>query len=453
MPRALIVILLLPFALAAEDAPPPLEDPAPPAVEAAAPDDDGAADPAAAPAGVLVLDAATAAGIARANADRVLAAQAGRAATQAEARARFGQLLPQVRADAGYTRYEDGAPPVGGTGNVFLGDSDDRYTAGAELEQLLWSFGRVTGTLNAREALDRLSGADLLQAERDAAYRARIAVANVQLAAAQLGVATERVDQRRSELEDSQDRLAVGAVPELDVREARIVLITARNQQRAATAALERAYHELATALAIEDRELEVAAPLERVVGLEQLLDLARANIAGGPELDALRAQADLAAADRASERGGALPELYAVGAWRSEGPEVDDQDDGWRVGLSVSWSLYDGGSTWARVEAARNDRRRLVRLSDQQTRERLRQFDDVGSDLSSLDERIAEEEVAVELAAENYEDARDRYREGVIDRVRLGEANLQVTLARLRLIDLLHQEVTAAYLLMRLAE
>ena len=433
------IVLLVPVLLGAAEAEPAAEaDGAAVAVETAT-------DP-------LVLDAEAAARLARANADRVLAAQAGRAATRAEARARLGALLPQVRADAGYTRYEESAPPVSG-GDLVLEDNHDDYTAGLQVDQLLWSFGRVTGTLDAREALDRLAGSDERLAERDAAWRARNAVAAVQLAAARLEVARGRVGQRQSELEDAEDRFAVGAVPELDVREARIELITNRTAQGAAEAALERARHELATAVAVSGRPLAVAGDLERPSDLGLLLDAAEQNISAGPELEVLEAQADLSAAEHAIQRGRALPEFSAFGAWRSQGPEVDDQQDQWRVGLSVSWSLYDGGTTWALAEAARRDRLRLAHLGDAEVRERLRILADVRTDLDSLATRITEATEAVELAAENYADARERYREGVIDRVRLGDANLQITLARLRLIDLVYEEVLAAYQLMRLAE
>lgn len=440
----LLPLLATVFAGAQEaPSPQPVEPEVAPAVDAEAP-------PASGP---LVLDAERAAALARANTERVLAAHAGRAATLAESRARFGQLLPQVRADANYTYYEDSAPPTTGGGDFDLSDNHDRYDAGAQLEQLLWSFGRIDGTLEARGALEQLSAAELLEAERDAAYRARLAVAEVQVEMARLTVARERLEQRQSELEDAEDRFAVGAVAELDVREARIVLIAARNAVRAAVADLARARNELAAAVAIHDRELVVSEEPATIDGIETLIATARTNIAEGPEIASLRAQAALRAADREVERGRALPELSAFGAWRSEGPEVDDQDGQWRVGLSVTWNIYDGGTTWARAAAARADTIRLRRLSEDLARERLRQFDDAVAELETLSERIAAEREAVALAQENYEDARDRYREGVIDRIRLGEANLQITLARLRLIDLRHLEVRAATLLQRLAE
>ncbi len=401
----------------------------------------------------LVLAVESAAELARNHADRVLAARAARAATMADARARVAVVYPQLSANAGYTRYE-GLAAAGIPDKAFsTDDSRDEYAASARLEQLLWSFGRIEAALDARTALGHLAGSDLLLAERDAAYRARLAVAQVQLTQAQRWVAAQRVKQRLSELADAEDRRAVGTVTALDVRETRITLLQAQNALRAADTAIERAYNELVTAIAIEDRVVVVEEDLDRPVDMGLLIAAARDNLAAGPEVEALRAQVTLSDAERAEQRGLALPELRAFGAWRTDGPELDDQSDEWQLGLNISWNIYDGGATYARAESAARNRVRLSRLADDQTRERLRQFDDIRAQLDSLSARISAEEEAVQLAEDNYQDARAQYREGIIDRIRVGEANLQITVARLRLLDLIYEEAIAAYQLMRLAE
>jgi len=406
-----------------------------------------------APRAPMELTAERAATIARHHADRVQAARAGDAAARAEGRARVGPLLPQVSLHAGYTRFEGVSEPDSLAPDVDFDESYDHYGASARVEQLVWSFGRIQAALDARRALGTQGAAELRLAERDAAWRARRAVAGVQHAKALRWVAEERVAQRESELADAEDRHAVGAVSMLDVRESRLQLIEARNALIAAGLAVTQAHHELSAALALEDRELLVPGDLARPLDLGPLIEAARGNIAGGPEIAALRARSELSSAERAERRGEALPEVQVFGEWRTDGNELDDQEDQWQVGLSLSWSAFDGGSDWARSEAAARERVRLIRLSDEAARERLRQYDDLAAGIESLGPRIAAAEEAVELAEANYEDARDRYRQGVIDRVRLGQSNLEITEARLRLVNLVFREATAAYDLMRLAE
>ena len=440
--RCVIVLAILSAAvpLWAEDAEPTAVTPSPGQVA-----DD--------PEGPLRLTPDQAGAIARDNADRVESARAANAADQARARAEIGVLFPQVRLDAGYTRYEGLDRPDFLASGADFDDSEDEYAATVRVDQLVWSFGRIQAALDARRALGARGQADLALAQRDAAWRARRAAVGVQFAKALRWVASERVGQRESELADAQGREDVGDVAELDVREARVELIEARNGLIAAELAVTNAYHELATALAIEDRELEVVGDLARPLELAPLIEAARLNIIAGPEIGALRARAELSTAERAALRGAALPEVGVFGQWRSSGDALDNQDDDWALGLSVSWSVWDGGTTWARSEAAARERVRLIRLADETARTRLQQFDDLAASLESLAPRITALEESVALSEQNYEDISAQYRIGLIDRVRLGQANLTVTEARLRLISLVRQEAEAAFDLMRLAE
>ncbi|MDA3961144.1 MAG: TolC family protein [Planctomycetota bacterium] len=400
----------------------------------------------------LVVTLESAAELARQNADAVLAAEAAAAALRAAGRAELSIIFPQLTADAGYT-YNGKLPNRTLEGVRVSAGTEDEYRVGARIEQLVWSFGRIGAARSADRASSVLASSDLLLAQREASFRARSAVANVLLTQARLWVAQERVTQRESELADAQDKEAVGRVSKLDVNEAEINLLQDRNSQRSAALAVQQSTHELITALALENRSVTVSGELQRPQDMALLIAAARENIAFGPEVRSLQAQAELRASERAKFRGNALPEFSVFGDWYANGERTNDLDDGWGVGLNVRWNLYDGGGSYAQMDRAARERVRLLRLADEQSRARLQLFDDVAAQLRSLSERITAADTIVTLSESNYEDARDRYRLGDIDRVRMGEANLRITLARLTLIDLIFEEAVAAFQLQRLAE
>lgn len=394
--------------------------------------------------GTLELDAARAAALARERAERVLAAQEAEAAAGARARAGEASLWPQLGLQAGYGRILRNRDP--------LPDGQDRWSMGLSGRQLLFSAGRQAGAWQGASATRDLGAAELASARREAAARARRAVADALLAQASLDLARERSLQRADELRDAEARYQAGTVSQLDVRQARIALIQTEDQSLASRAELETSLLELARAVAEEPGAVRLAGLLARPEGLGLLIDAARASIDQGADLRTLRAQLVQQEAARLQARGATLPELSAVAEYSRSGTRLDDTDDYALVGLELSWRWDGGGSDAQREAAARNTRRLALQLADMQAGRR-QLLDQLQLRLATLTPRIAAQEHAVELADRNYADARANYQAGLITLTRVGEASVAVGEAKFRLLGLIHAEVLLADELRRFVE
>ncbi|MFW5859890.1 MAG: TolC family protein [Planctomycetota bacterium] len=402
----------------------------------------------------LQLDAEAAARLARERSELVLAARGEAAAIRSDSRVADAFAWPALHANARYTHIGDSPeaidPTTGAPSQVIA--SDDYYRAGIELRQLLWSFGRHAAAGQRRAADTARAQSQIELAERDIAYQARIAVEAVRLARARLGVAEDRLEQRRGELEDARERRAAGTVTDLDVRQSRLRVLAALDQHDEAERTRRVALLDLAAAVAMDADAIAVSGELARPATITELFTTVRERIEAGSELRQLRAQLRAQHAAVTTNRALQLPELYADGSWYLEGPESDDLDSGWSVGLGVQWNLYAGGATMARREAARHRVRALRQRAIALIRDRNRLLAQAEARAVVLASRIERAVEAVELAEANYQQARSSYRAGTITLTRLGETSLAVAEARYALVQLVHAESVLAHDLRRLA-
>ena len=137
--------------------------------------------------------------------------------------------------------------------------------------------------------------------------------------------------------------------PESDLATAQLALIQADNGYASARALL-------AQAMGLTRwGEFEVGdQSLLPVAGedgpLEPLLSEA---FAARPELASLHAQRRSEEETRSASRGGYLPSVAAKASGGEAGPQLDQTSSAWSASLTLSWSLYDGGLTQARVREA----------------------------------------------------------------------------------------------------
>lgn len=403
----------------------------------------------------LHLDADEAARLARERSELVLAARGEAAAIRSDSRAADAFAWPALSAHARYTHIGDSPdaidPTTGAPSQVIT--SDEYYRTGVELRQLLWSFGRHDAAAERRAADVQRAGSQIERAERDIAYNARLAVEAVRLARARLAVAADRLEQRRGELDDARERRAAGTVTDLDIRQSRLRVLAALDQHDEAERARRVALLDLAAAVAMEADAIAVSGELARPETITELFATVRERIELGSEMRQLRAQLRAQRAAVTTNRALQLPELYADGSWYLEGPESDDLESGWSVGLGLQWNLYAGGATMARRDAARHRVRALRQRAKALIRDRMRLLGRAEARATVLASRIDRAVEAVELAEANYEEARSSYRAGTITITRLGETSLAIAEARYALLQLIHAEAVLAHDLRRLAQ
>jgi outer membrane protein len=339
---------------------------------------------------------------------------------------------PNLSASASYSYGDSGIGAEGEAGNW-----DDPSGAGRlslSAGWLLWDFGQTRASVGAAEADAATSDADLLQAQLDLDLNVRNAYFVARATKNLLVVRKETLANEEKHLEQVEAFVEVGRRPEIDryqartaVATARVDVINAENDYAVARAQLARQVgdpnvfeldvtDESMPAVAGEDGD-DAALYKEAVSSRPDLAALEQARRASTFSVDAARAAF--------------LPELSA-GAGIDGVVLQEDKDPtwGWSVGLTLSWSIFDGGSRSANVDAARAgvviaDARRDA--ATQNVRVELRQARLAVRAAKAAQEAAAE---ALENAKKQLELAEGRYNEGVGNVIELGDAQVGLSSA-----------------------
>jgi outer membrane protein TolC len=243
-----------------------------------------------------------------------------------------------------------------------------------------------------------------------------------------VGVAEASLARAELNLRTAQGFFDVGTKPksdvtraEVDVANARVALIRARNAVRLAEVSL-------ANALGLE---VTVSFQVEDILTFEpatvELDGLLSESLANRPELAQARARLEAARAQLTGARAGYRPDVNVVGIYGSAADEPIFRER-WFLGLTLSWNIFQGfftanriRETTALVEVARANYDTLelqVRLEVEQAYIAL----------VEAAERITATEKAVESARENLRLAQGRYDAGVGTILDLTEAQLALT-------------------------
>jgi outer membrane protein TolC len=403
------------------------------------------------------------------------------AAALADVRASFGAYWPRLEAlaEAGYGRtgtrttvvqssqalgfgplYDPGGPffsPTGGSVGVQSGTGS--LTAGLRLRQDLLDFARTPRVRGARARLEeqRAAYADALRR-----LQLEVTVAYYELQQADQMARIRDADVRNDGriLADALQLRQAGLVPRLDVLRRRA--IEASNQEALIQALADRAVarRRLGGVLNLPPGLTPTAADPIRLQG-RWPLDLERSLLAayrGNPELETLLAARQALAEERQATVAALLPKLAAFTAAGASGsrdslwgfqvrgggccnasisPESRSSGWDWSIGLSVSWLLFDGGTTAGQAESLER-RQRALEQDHARAREaiRLRLEQAFFQHQASL-AKLASAQRGVAAALEAFRDLRMRYRLGLSNEVDL-------SLTQERLISSLVQRLNA---------
>lgn len=263
-------------------------------------------------------------------------------------------------------------------------------------------------------------------------------------------LAREQLEARRQDLEVTRERYRMAAVgrsdllgAELEVEEARLALLEARDAARTAR------------------RELRLRMGLEPTSGSEEAgpalagvpdppdasaLDpaaLVRRALEENPELAALQAEAAAASANLWGARAQYLPTIsVGFGLNRSEslGPEgdlfvFDPRNRGRSFSIQASWELFSG---FQRREATAQASASLTQARAERTRRQLQLEKEVRDAVAGIRRRAERLEILrrrADLARQRLELAREQYRLGTFDYLQLQNATRQLSTAEEQLL------------------
>ena len=282
--------------------------------------------------------------------------QAQASASAGEARtdeARSG-LLPQLDATAGYERQgTNSTSPAARAAGAAGGH--DLWSGQLSLGQSLFDPGTYWSWRSAGSAAQSLRDAadtarlDVISGVRAAFFAAR---ADRDL----VRVAQETVTNDQAHLRQTEAFVEVGTQPSIALAQSKSALATARLTLIQAQNAYDNAKAQLAQAMGLATwDDFEVGDDtMPAVPGEDGPLDpLLAEALAARPELASLRAQQLAEEQVRSSSRTGYLPAVSAKGTYTEEGPSLGNTVSSWTAGLNLSWALFDGGLTPARVREA----------------------------------------------------------------------------------------------------
>ena len=319
----------------------------------------------------------------------------------------------------------------------------DRYSAGIQVSQPLFTGGRVQNSRRAAALAHEAAGHARQGTAADVAWSATAAYWNwskAVSAVASFHAAVKRMEQHN---QDMQNGLKAGLVMESDALATTVQLENTRLQLAEAERRVEsaRAYLAYLTGaeLPVHARPLAATASVDDALPSEAaLLSLAHTNRAEAAarrlEVRAATAQVELARADQ-------RPQFAAVARYEQARPNVLDvpPQDQWNydsfVGVTASWNIFDSGLTRARVAEAAA-RREQARQRQQQTDDQIAlDVREARVALANAGERLTVATRAVESARRNLKVAEDLWRNGLTRHVDVLEAHAGLTDAEVQVI------------------
>ncbi len=314
----------------------------------------------------------------------------------------------------------------------------NNYSTGASLQQTIYDFGKTGGRVSASEDLYSASSFDYNSTRDNVVMNVELAYIAFVQAQRLVGVDEEAVKQAEDHLKEAQAFYKVGSRPQFDVTKsevdlanANVNLIRARNQVRIAKVQLENAMGvHPAQAYAVQNTfdTTSFAMPLDsaKAIALESRPEVSAAEA---------RVRANQALASAAWDQN--LPSLALSGSYTWNGfdfPLVSR----WTGGITLSVPLFQGFNVEAQVQQAEANTD-AAQASLDLLKESVRL--DVEQNYLSLKEageRIGASAKLVTQAVENLKLAEGRYNSGVGSPIEITDAQVTLSNARITYIQAL---------------
>jgi outer membrane protein TolC len=383
-------------------------------------------------------------------------------------------LIPQVTGSGGYNQVEPTLAPTSSSGSLpfdllllpqgqpFILRPNGTTNAVAIPLSSLISSTSVTNSWNMKVTISQLlydGGAAVAnrraaRINEDASYytlrdtidtlveNIRTQFYQIILDRALVQVQEESVNLLRSQLDDQQSRYEAGTVPQFNVLQAESQLqnqipqlITAQNNYRIAQVTLARTLGIPADRQYVTDEPLPVVGTLDITpikYDLSEALVTARAN---RPSLKAQRSNILAAVENVSVARAGYQPTLTAnAGLEVTESPfsnNMRNTINGWFFGVTGSWNIFDGGTTYGKVKSAKASLEETKVTYDDAVRQVELDVSTAVDNLRQAQETIVASKKAVDVSLESLRLANERLAAGTGTQLDVLNQQTQLTTAR----------------------
>ncbi len=319
--------------------------------------------------------------------------------------------------------------------------SDRAWQLSVTASQVLYAGGGVRSAVRSSKLAREAAILDLQAVINDALLQVRTGFYRVLLAVEQIKVQESNLELLQQQLKTATDRFEAGTVSsfeklraEVAVANARVPVITARNDHRLAIEALRQS-------LGFTSVQRESITKVPNFVGslaftpvnfdLQAAFDGARAN---RPDLERLVKLSESREEAVTTARANRYPSVAAFGGWtlrKGLTNDFGDSNQGWIAGVQSQWAIFDGRATAGRVAQARSllEQTRLTvteaRLAvDVEVRRAFSEWQQA-TELAEASQRV------VEQATEAVRLANARYNAGTGTQLDVLQAQVDLTTAR----------------------
>ena len=354
--------------------------------------------------------------------------------------ARIGEALanyyPQISLTGTYTRY---SAPVGSTTSVAqlptgtsasvtsvsgtTGGSYDRYTSVAGATATIFDFGRTPSQVHIQRYNTESARFNLENTKDDVVFNVKQAYYNLLQAQRKVVIGRETVEQFEKHLVQAQAFFEVGMKPkfdvtkaEVDLSNAQLALIQAENNLRLARVTLNNA---MGLADVADYRVEDILSYTKYDLPYERAIDQAYSQRA---DLLSMVSQKRSSKESITLAKRNYLPSLTSSATYYYAGTGFP-LDEGWNVGVNLTWQIFSGFLTKYQVAEAQANYDATTANEANLKLTILLQVQQAYLTLREAGERIANTELTVRQAAENLDLATGRYQAGVGNPIEVADA------------------------------
>lgn len=342
----------------------------------------------------------------------------------------FAPLLPQLSGLVSATQSQTSSVSST-TGQVSTSSKalSDTFLAQVSLSQLLFDFGKNLAATDAARKLAEVAVEDVELQRQLISLAVKEAYTNILFAGRLIRVQEQAVQRAELNLRSAKGFFEVGTRPksdvaraEVDVANARVDLIRARNALRTARVALNTAMAiDVDTPTELQDNLVFEAVNLDR-------RQLRAEALRSRPEYRQSKLRVSAAEATERQTFRNFFPDISGTGSYGGSQPQLNEN---WTLGLSLSWSLFDGGNRVAKYQEAKANlegAKQRVRSTELDIIQNVEQAEIA---VEEAQERIQAAQALVASAQENFRLAQGRFDAGVGTILELTDAQLALTQAQ----------------------
>lgn len=340
----------------------------------------------------------------------------------------FAPLLPQLtgtwnaQRDQGATNNSAGSPQGSGSKAFWTTTTSARVS----LSQTLFDFGKTAAATEVARKNAEASFQSIELQRQQIVDTVKEAYTNILFAQRLIQVQQQALQRADLNLRSARGFFEVGTQPrsvvtraQVDVANAKVAIIQARNAESLARVALNTAMGIAANApTKVIDNLAYAPVSIDRST-------LLREALARRPEYRQAQLTAEAAEATLTQNFRNFFPSVTAGAFYGGARPEFNEI---WELSVGLSWTLFDGGNLIGRYKEARANleaAQARVKASELSIGQQVEQAALV---LAEADERIQAAKVAVQSAQENFQLAQGRFDAGVGTILEVTDAQLALT-------------------------